>query len=125
MDQNYSVPTSRLRILIETASEYEGVLSARSYDRGAGDVFHPGDPWGNTLCDAWQLDRLLAAFSAVAFMAGLRNECDRLEIEPPTWTTVADHIPWAVNTGLYPDVSVQELTAYLRDEVPGLFGASI
>jgi len=78
-----------------------------------------------SLCDTWRLDPLLTAYSAVAFTSGLRTECERLGIEPPNWATIADHIPWAINDARYPDVPMNELVAYLRDEVPALFGSVI
>jgi len=125
METNYLAPPDGLRILVETASEYEGIRAARLFSPDDGEPFDPGHRWGRILAYTWPIDPDLTLFSGVSYMAGLRAECFRLERRCPAWSTVVDHLSMAVDTQRYPDIPLDQLERFIRGQVPHLYGGEI
>lgn len=118
-----SIPAEHYRFLSEAAAEAEGVITGRTYDDH--DILHPGDPLGSILCEAWQIEPWRASTVMVAYMSGLRQECDRREIAPPTFARVLKALPMALNTTRYPDVDTTALIRQLFNDVPAMYGQNI
>jgi len=125
METDYAAPRDGLRILVETASEYEGIRAARLFDPAVGEPFDPGHRWGRILAYAWPIDPDLVLFSGVSYIAGVRAECDRLQRRPPAWDEVVDHLAVAIDPGRYPEIVVDDLGRFIRGQVPHLYGARI
>lgn len=84
-----TVPRAACLSALETAAEYEGVLTVRTLNQG---YFHPGDPLGILICRAWQADQNWPSLLMVAYLKGLRTECERQEISAPTFETVLGRV---------------------------------
>lgn len=125
METDYAVPRDDLRILVETASEYEGIRAARAYSPEGRDQFDPGHRWGRILAYTWRIDPDLTLFSGVSYMAGLQSECLYLERPCPTWSTVVDHLSTAIDVKRYPDLPLDKVDRFIRGQVPHLFGGGI
>ena len=125
MDTDYAAPRDGLRILVETASEHEGIRAARSFNPSGGEPFDPGHRWGRILAYTWPIDPDLTLFSGVSYMAGLQAECFHLGQRCPEWSTVVDHLSMAIDLKRYPDVRVEDIDQFIRGQVPHLFGGRI
>lgn len=125
MDTDYAAPRDGLRILVETASEYEGIRAARLFDPDDGEPFDPGHRWGRILAYTWPIDPDLTLFSGVSYIAGVRAECDRLQRHAPTWNDVVDHLALAIDSERYPEIVVADVDRFIRGQVPHLYGAWI
>jgi hypothetical protein len=125
MDTDYAAPRDGLRILVETASEYEGIRAARLFNPDDGEPFDPGHRWGRILAYTWPIDPDLSLFSGVSYMAGLDAECSRLNRRCPAWSTVVDHLAMAIDVNRYPDLPLGDIDRFIRGQVPHLFGAAI
>lgn len=125
METDYAAPRDGLRILVETASEYEGIRAAQAFNPDAREPFDPGHRWGRILAYTWPIDPDLTLFSGVSYMAGLKAESRRLERRCPAWSTVVDHLPMAIDAKRYPDLPLDAIDRFIRGQVPHLFGGGI
>ncbi len=125
MHTDYAAPRDGLRILVETASEYEGVRALRAFDPAANEPYDPGHRWGRILAYSWSIDPELTLFSSVAYMAGVYAESQRLERRRPTWDAIVDQLPAAIDPRRYPEVVIEDLDRFIRGQVPHLYGAVI
>jgi hypothetical protein len=125
METDYAAPRDGLRILVETASEYEGIRAARAFNPDAREPFDPGHRWGRILAYTWPIDPDLTLFSGVSYMAGLQAESRRLERRCPNWTTVVDHLSMAIDVKRYPELPLDQVDRFIRGQVPHLFGGGI
>ena len=123
MTSTVTISAEHYRFLAEAAAEAEGVITGRTYDEH--DILHPGDPLGTILCEAWRVEPWRASTVMVAYMSGLRKECDRRQVTPPTFARVLKGLPMALNTTRYPDVDTAALIRQLFNDVPDMYGQSI
>lgn len=113
-----TISVHHFQVLTEMGAEYQGVETAREISRGR--FNHPGDPFGMVISLAWREDPWKASLVMVSYLRGLREECGRLEIEPPTLDEVLAALPLALNEGRFADVDPASLVRRLRHDVPKL-----
>lgn len=112
------------RFLAESAAEHFGLVSARRFVE-TGAHHHPGDPLCRLLCEAWRVDPSSAKLALTAYMIGLRTECKRRDIAPPSLHDVVGALPLSIYTAQFPGIDIRAICDAFEDEVPELYGTDI
>lgn len=119
-----TVENQHYRFLAETAAEHFGLVSARRLTH-TGTHHQPGDPLSALLCEVWLIDPDLAKLALTAYMIGLRIECKRQDIVPPSLHDVVSALPHSIDAAQFPEIDFRAICNSFEDEVPALYGTSI
>lgn len=102
----------RYASLLENAAWRFGYASGEGLKRRTG-AFHPGDPIGKLVCDAWDVDPHFAVRAFVEYMGGLREAALQQGVRPPSFSEVLAGLPLALNSARYPDLDMKQLIGYI------------